>query len=84
MDSLEMSQSARELKPGIYRHYKGNLYEVMGVCRHSETQEEMVAYRKLYGDFGWWVRPLGMFVGRVDAAKDPAQPLRFEFVGRNH
>ena len=44
---------------GKYRHYKGNLYEVVGVARHSETLEEMVVYRALYGEGGLWVRPMG-------------------------
>lgn len=47
--------------PGVYRHYKGNAYEVIGVARHSETQEELVVYRALYGEYGLWVRPLAMF-----------------------
>lgn len=54
-----------ELRPGRYRHYKGNLYEVLHVARHSETLEELVVYRALYGDQGVWVRPLNMFVEDV-------------------
>ena len=50
-----------EIKPGKYRHFKGNLYEVIGVARHSETQEEMVVYRALYGEYGLWVRPAAMW-----------------------
>ena len=50
---------------GKYRHYKGNLYEVVGVARHSETLEEMVVYRALYGEGGLWVRPMGMFLENV-------------------
>jgi hypothetical protein len=46
---------------GTYRHYKGNRYEVIGVARHSETEEQLVVYRALYGDRGLWVRPLAMF-----------------------
>jgi hypothetical protein len=46
---------------GRYRHYKGNEYEVIGVARHSETLEELVVYRPLYGDHGLWVRPRAMF-----------------------
>jgi hypothetical protein len=53
------------LRPGRYRHYKGNHYEVIGVARHSETEEELVVYRCLYGDFSLWVRPLAMFVETV-------------------
>ncbi|MBH0196831.1 MAG: DUF1653 domain-containing protein [Nitrospira sp.] len=57
--------------PGRYRHYKGQEYEVLGVARHSETEEEFVVYRALYGEFGLWVRPLGMFEELVGAASDP-------------
>jgi hypothetical protein len=49
------------MEPGTYRHYKGNRYEVLGVARHSETDEELVVYRALYGEGGLWVRPLAMF-----------------------
>lgn len=47
--------------PGIYRHYKGALYEVFGTARHSESEEPLVVYRALYGEYGLWVRPLEMF-----------------------
>ncbi|HRC43096.1 MAG TPA: DUF1653 domain-containing protein [Nitrospira sp.] len=53
------------MKPGRYRHYKGNDYEVLGVARHSETEEEYVVYRQLYGAGGLWIRPLGMFLESV-------------------
>jgi len=53
------------LKPGIYRHYKGSDYEVIGTARHSETEEWVVVYRTLYGDFDLWVRPLDMFTETV-------------------
>ena len=49
------------MQPGTYRHYKGNLYEVLGVARHSETEEQLVVYRALYGEGGLWVRPVAMF-----------------------
>lgn len=54
-----------EIAPGRYRHFKGGLYEVVGIARHSETQEEMVVYRALYGEGGLWVRPKGMFLETV-------------------
>lgn len=50
---------------GIYRHYKGNEYEVIGVARHSETLEPMVIYRAMYGEREYWVRPLPMFIDEV-------------------
>jgi len=49
------------IKKGIYRHYKGGRYEVIGIARHSETLEEMVVYRALYGEGGLWVRPASMW-----------------------
>lgn len=54
-----------KLPNGIYRHYKGNNYEVIGVARHSEDETELVVYRPLYGDRDLWVRPLQMFTETV-------------------
>ena len=54
-----------ELKKGIYKHYKGNLYEVFMTAQHSETEEWMVVYKALYGEEGMWVRPYDMFVEKV-------------------
>ncbi len=54
--------------PGRYRHYKGNLYDVVGTVRHSETLEPMTLYRALYGEGGLWVRPAAMFNETVDVA----------------
>lgn len=52
--------------PGLYRHYKGMLYEVIDTARHSETLEPMTVYRALYGEHGLWVRPAAMFQELVD------------------
>lgn len=52
--------------PGLYRHYKGNMYEVLGTARHSETREAMTVYRALYGEHGLWVRPAAMFQEMVE------------------
>ena len=68
-----------ELKLGKYRHFKGMEYEVIGVARHSETEEPMVVYRALYGEGGLWVRPLGMWNEQVERA-DYHGP-RFIYVG---
>ena len=53
------------VRPGIYRHYKGWLYRVLFLARHSETEEAMVVYQALYGERGYWVRPLSLFLERV-------------------
>jgi len=67
-----------ELKLGIYRHFKGNEYKVIGVAKHSETQEELVVYQALYGEHGLWVRPLKMFTEEV--AKEGYEGPRFMWV----
>ena len=54
------------VSPGVYRHHKGQHYEVLRVAKHSETEEEFVVYRALYGDRGLWIRPVAMFTERVD------------------
>lgn len=54
--------------PGLYRHYKGQQYEVIGCARHSETEEWLVVYRPCYGERGLWVRPLAMFMEGVTLA----------------
>ena len=53
------------VQPGRYRHYKGHEYEVLGVARHSETEEDFVVYRALYGDRRLWIRPMAMFLEPV-------------------
>ncbi len=55
-----------EIKPGRYRHFKGNEYEVLGTARHSETMEELVVYRALYGEGGLWARPVSMWNETVE------------------
>ena len=69
----------------VYRHFKGNLYEVKAIAVHSETQEKMVVYQALYGDGITYVRPYDSFVSRVDRAKypDAGQEYRFEEVKAN-
>ena len=54
------------IEKGIYKHFKGGRYEVIGVARHSETEEELVVYRALYGDGGIWVRPIAMWTEEVE------------------
>jgi hypothetical protein len=66
---------------GIYRHYKGNRYEVIGFAKHSETLEDMVLYKALYGDHGTWVRPLSMWGNLIEV--DGKTVKRFEYVGDN-
>ena len=67
------------IKPGRYRHFKGKEYEVLGVARHSETDEELVVYRALYGDFGLWVRPVSMWNEAVE--RDGQTFRRFTYIG---
>ena len=55
-----------DIRPGRYRHFKGNEYQVLGIARHSETLEELVVYRALYGDGGLWVRPASMWTETVE------------------
>ncbi|MCG6157479.1 DUF1653 domain-containing protein [Rubinisphaera margarita] len=66
------------IRTGRYRHYKGPEYIVLGVARHSETEEELVVYRTDYGDRGLWVRPLTMFTENVEFKGK--QIPRFEFL----
>ncbi len=65
-------------KKGIYRHFKGNLYELVDIAKHSETLEQMVVYRALYGEGGLWVRPLHMWSEQVD--RDGYTGPRFTYI----
>jgi len=77
---MDKSMSVMSITPGIYRHYKGNEYEVIDTCFHSETHEELVLYRALYGEYRLWVRPLAMFResvtvnGKTEPRFAPAAP----------
>ncbi len=68
-----------EIRPGRYRHYKGNEYLVLFVATHSESLEPMVVYRALYGDGGVWVRPASMW--NEEITKDGKTVKRFEYIG---
>ena len=70
-----------EITPGVYRHFKGNYYRVLGVARHSETMEPLVVYQALYGERGLWVRPLTMFTEAV-INRDGIKLPRFAYVGQ--
>jgi hypothetical protein len=63
---------------GIYRHYKGQRYQVLGTARHSETLEELVVYRALYGEHGLWVRPMAMFMETVMVDGEPVSRFALE------
>ena len=68
-----------ELNPGLYRHFKGNLYRLLYVAKHSETLEPMVVYQALYGEQGIWVRPASMWNEWVD--KEDYHGPRFRYIG---
>ena len=68
-----------EIKPGRYRHFKGNEYRVLGLAKHSETLEEMVVYQALYGEGGLWVRPAAMWNETVE--RDGKKLQRFRYIG---
>jgi cyclomaltodextrinase / maltogenic alpha-amylase / neopullulanase len=71
----------RMLKLGIYKHFKGNKYEVLGVAKHSETREELVVYRALYGEGELWVRPKEMFLEDVEVSG--IRTPRFKYIEKN-
>ena len=68
-----------EIKTGRWQHFKGGEYQVLYVARHSETEEDMVVYRALYGDGGVWVRPASMWLETVE--RDGIRIPRFRYIG---
>lgn len=77
-----MSQTARPVPGQKYRHFKGGLYQILTIGLHSETNEEMVVYQALYGDFKVYIRPLAMFLDTLDKEQYPkaAQEFRFQLI----
>lgn len=69
-----------EIKLGKYRHFKGNEYEVIAIAKHSETTEDYVVYKSLYGDGGMWVRPASMWNETVE--RDGNTYKRFTYIGK--
>ena len=67
------------LKSGLYQHYKGPQYKVLYVATHSETNEQLVIYQALYGEYGIWARPLSMFTETIE--KDGKTIARFAYLG---
>jgi len=66
------------MKLGLYKHYKGNLYQVIGIARHTESGDELVVYQALYGDYGLWVRPKNMFCKKIMYNEEETN--RFTFI----
>ena len=69
-----------DIKPGLYRHYKGKDYQVYNLARHSETEESFVVYRCLYGNYDLWIRPTTMFQETVTTSNGKTLP-RFDYIG---
>ena len=78
---LQEAREMTQITPGIYRHYKGNQYEVIGSAKHSETLEDMVIYRALYGERGIWVRPASMWDNLIEV--DGKTVKRFEYIDKS-
>ena len=76
MADIALSEKAKSVKLGVYEHYKGKSYQVLGVALHSETLEELVVYKALYGEGLVWVRPLDMFLGEVEVGGEKKRRFR--------
>ena len=81
MSEIKLSLKAKSLKLGVYEHYKGKKYRVLGAAFHSETLEELVIYQALYGEELIWARPLRMFLEGVGV--DGERKPRFRYLGRS-
>jgi hypothetical protein len=79
LGNIKNAMGHNMIQLGKYRHYKGKEYEVIGIAKHSETLEELVVYRALYGNFDLWVRPAKMFTEEVEV--DGKKKPRFEYSG---
>lgn len=79
MTENKLKSSTTAIQPGIYEHYKGKQYQVYEVAKHSETEETLVVYRCLYGNYDLWVRPLDMFTEMVETGPDKMEP-RFKLI----
>lgn len=77
-----MNRNIEDLKGKVVKHFKGKLYLVVDIVKHSETMEELVLYKALYGEFGLFVRPKEMFLSEVDKIKYPNcnQKYRFQLI----
>lgn len=76
---IQLSDKAKRVKIGIYEHFKGKKYQVLGVGLHSETLEEVVVYQALYGEKTIWVRPIDMFLGNKNFGNGQEVP-RFKYI----
>ncbi|MCW8092647.1 DUF1653 domain-containing protein [Alteromonas sp. ASW11-130] len=72
-----MTSKLRKVRPGLYKHYKGNEYRVIGVATHSETKERVVVYRPCYGEQALWVRPLEMFCETISVNNESVPRFAF-------